>query len=518
MSALPMPTVSAVDSTAPEATVNFSTARFAHHQLETWLCSPAAKQLPADQVEEETNCRGREITRLLLEAHFRERGTGDVGPAVRRVSPTATAPTAATPAAAGGVSPTPLLTDKRRHRRMLKTIVGRITIERTAYGAPGQDSMHPLDAQAELPDGSFSYPLQQRLVRAAVQGPYDEAVANVELATGLVVAKGSCEQLVQAAASDFEAFYQQRTAPPPTHTGSILAAGVDGKGVPMIKPEETLRKLRLGKGEKRNKKRMATVATVRTHEPWVRTPEDVVASLFDDVPAPRPLRIRRQEHKRVWASLTRSKDAVIAEVAAEMKHCDPEGTKVHVAVTDGERALQQRVEPAIRAVLGSVILILDFMHVLEKIWKAAHCFYAEGSDEAEQWVRVQALRLLQGQVAVVLAELRARGQAKGLKKTQRETLAKIGAYLERNQERMHYDAYLRQGLPIASGSVEGACRHLVKDRLERAGMRWSLAGAEALIQMRAVYLSDDFTEYWEYHQQQDQLRAYPPGSWEVVGN
>jgi len=293
---------------------------------------------------------------------------------------------------------------------------------------------------------------------------------------------------------------------------------VDSKGVPMIKPEQNLRKIRLGKGEKRNKKRMATVATVRTHEPRVRTPEEVVASLFDDVPAPPPLRIRRPEHKRVWASLTRSKAAVIAEVAAEMQRCDPTGTKVHVALSDGERALQKRLEPTLRGVLGSVLLILDFLHVLEKIWKAAHCFYAEGSDEAKAWVREQALRILRGQLGGVLIELRERSQAKGLKKNRRETLEKITAYLERNQERMHYDEYLRQGLPIATGSVEGACRHLVKDRLERAGMRWSLAGAEALLQMRAVYLSDDFAEYWEFHQQQDQLRAYPPGSWEVVAN
>jgi hypothetical protein len=73
-------------------------------------------------------------------------------------------------------------------------------------------------------------------------------------------------------------------------------------------------------------------------------------------------------------------------------------------------------------------------------------------------------------------------------------------------------------LPIASGSVEGACRHLVKDRMERAGMRWSLEGAEALVQMRAVYLSDDFSAYWQFHQQQEQRRAYPPGAYEVVVN
>src|SRR5579864_7721773 len=163
-------------------------------------------------------------------------------------------------------------------------------------------------------------------------------------------------------------------------TGSILVAAVDGKGIPMVKLGGAQPTHRLTKGQKANKKRMATVATVFTRAPWVRTPQQVIESLFPtsrqtprDAPTP-----PRPENKRVWASLLKGKTAVIQEVAEEMQRRDPTGSKTRVALTDGERALQLRVE----AKLG-VTLILDLMHVLEKLWKAAYVFHPEGSVAAD---------------------------------------------------------------------------------------------------------------------------------------
>ena len=242
----------------------------------------------------------------------------------------------------------------------------------------------------------------------------------------------------------------------------------------------------------------------------MQTADDVIASLFDNKRSAMPLRIRREEHQRVWASLTRSKDEVIEEVVAEMQRCDPGQHKRWVAITDGERALQQRLDKSLAAVMATFVVILDFIHVLEKLWKVAYCFYAEESQEAKDWVRQQALRILRGQVATVIRGMRRRASLHGLKGKRRETVEKVARYLQRNRGRMRDDEYLRDGLPIASGSVEGACRHLVKDRMERSGMRWSLEGAEAVLQMRAVYVSEDFDDYWEFHQHQDQQRLYPP--------
>jgi hypothetical protein len=509
--------LSDADSTAAEQTVNFSPARFAFRQLEVWLTSGEATTQSEAQVEEQLELRGRELLRLLLQAHLRHRGTGDVGPALRVFAE-------ATPAAAdGAAAPAASIRhgQKRQHQRTLHTGFGSVEVARTAYAASGQASVHPLDEQLRLPRRCFSYPLQQRLVRHTVQGPFDEAIANVEQDTAVRLSKRSAEQLVQEAAVDFQAFYQHHQASQPEQTGPIVVTGIDCKGVPMIKPEETLRKVRRGKGDKKHKKRMATVATVRTQQPRVRTPEEVVGSLFRSTPKEKQPRVLRKaplpaEHKRVWANLLASKDSVIASVVEEVKRVDPTASKTHVALCDGERALQKRVLPALQAVAPAVVLILDLLHAVEKLWKVAHCFYAEGSEEAMAWVRKQTLRVLQGKVSQVIKGMRHSATKRGLQGAKRETVDKVAAYLRRNRKYMSYDEYLRQGLPIASGCVEGACKNLIKDRMERSGMRWSLRGAEAMIQLRSLYLSGDLDDYWDFHLEQEHLRLYPSGRWQVA--
>ena len=157
--------------------------------------------------------------------------------------------------------------------------------------------------------------------------------------------------MLQGAAQDFDAFYQQRTPEPAA--GSILVAAVDGKGIPMVKPGGAPPRVRLTKGQKANRKRVATVAAVFTRAPWVRTPEQLVESLFrirrqtsaDGQTPPRP------ENKRVWASLLKGKTAVIEEVAQEMQRRDPQGSKTRLALSDGERALQRLVEQTLGASL-----------------------------------------------------------------------------------------------------------------------------------------------------------------------
>jgi hypothetical protein len=515
---LPLPHA---DSTAAEQTFNFSQARFAFRQLETWLTSETTNLASEAQVEEQLQQRGRELLRLLLQAHLRQRGTGQVGPALRVFSSPA-----ATDASADA-SPEPPCPDgvrhgeKRLHERTLHTIHGEVTVGRIGYAAAGQASVHPLDEQLQLPKRCFSYPLQERLVRHAVQGPFDEAVANVKRDTDVGLSKRSAEQVVQEAAADFQAFYQQHQHPTPKESGPVVVTGIDCKGVPMIKPEQTLRKVRLGKGDKKHKKRMATVATVRTQQLRVRTPEDVVESLFRTTPKQKQPRLRRKsplpgEHKRVWANLLASKDEVIASVVEEVKRVDPTGSKTHVALCDGERALQKRILPALQAVVPAVLLILDLLHVLEKLWQVGHCFYPEGSEEATAWVRKQTLRVLEGKVSQVIKGMRQSATKRGLSGQKLQTVQRVAKYLRRNRKYMRYDEYLRQGLPIASGCVEGACKNLIKDRMERSGMRWGLQGAEAMIQLRSLYLSGDLDDYWDFHLDQEHRRLYPPGRWEVV--
>jgi hypothetical protein len=341
----------------------------------------------------------------------------------------------------------------------------------------------------------------------------------MEEAHGESMAKRSAEQVLIETAKDVDEFYRQRSPAPPDETGPILVAAVDCKGIPMVKPGKAEQPARRSKGQKANKKKMATVAAVFTQKPRVRTPEEVTESLFKTKPKEaqeaeeKPPRIH-PENKRVWASLVKGKDAVIAEVGEEMDRRDPDKTKTRVAVTDGERALQKRVK---RVLLG-VILILDLLHVLEKLWKAAYCFHPEGSPEAKEWVKERTLRILRGQVSQVIKGIRQSATKRHIRGKKRKTIDDVTGYFYRNRDRMRYHEYLAQGLPIASGSVEGACKNIIKDRMERSGMRWKPSGAEAMVKLRATYISGDFEEYWKFHVLQDQQRLHPKGRWRPIGS
>ena len=482
-----MATASFIPSNTTPAAIEFAL-------LQSWLASSSALQLPLHQIETQQQAKGREVHRLLLQTHLQHRGNGDVGPALRLHQQDRDT----------------IYSHRRLGARSLTTVFGTVELVRMGYSRPGAPSIFPLDQALALPARSFSYELQRRLVKAAVQNPFLESVQTMADLTGVSVSKRSLEEILPDAAQDFDAFYRQRSPVPAT--GSILVAAVDCKGIPMVKPVGTQPVLRLTKGRKANKKRMATVAVVFTRSPWVRTPQQVVESLFPtarrtpgDGPTP-----PRPENKRVWASLLKGKTAVIQAVAEEMERRDPSAAKTRIALTDGERALQIQVERTL-----NVTLILDLIHALEKLWKAAYVFHAEGSLEADLWVLDRTLRILLGDVGQVVKGIRQSITKRALAGAKRKTLEGVANYLYRNRARMRYDEYLARGWPIASGPVEGACKNLIKDRMERSGMRWTEQMAEAIVQLRAIYLSGNFDCDWQFHIEQDQRRLYPAG-WSVV--
>ena len=478
----------------PSTTSSTTPAAVEFARLQSWLASGSALQLPLHQIESQQQDKGREVQRLLLQAHLHQRGNGDVGSALYVQQQ-------------GGEL---TYSHRRLGNRSLTTVFGTVELLRMGYSRRGVPGIFPLDQALALPARSFSYELQRRLVKAAVQNPFLDSVQTIAELTGVSVSKRSLEQILPDAAQDFDAFYRQRSPEPAS--GSILVAAVDCKGIPMVKPVGAQLTRRLAKGQKANKKRMATVAAVFTRAPWVRTPQQVVESLFrisrptpDDAPTP-----PRPENKRVWASLLKGKTAVIQEVADEMQRRDPPASKTRVALTDGERALQIRVDGKL-----NVTLILDLMHVLEKLWRAAYVFHAEGTLGADLWVLDRTLRILLGDVGQVVKGIRQSITKRGLSGAKGKTLAAVADYLYRNRTRMRYDEYLANGWPIASGPVEGACKNLIKDRMERSGMRWTEPMAEAVVQLRAVFLSGDFDRYWQFHIERDQKRLYP-AVWSVV--
>jgi hypothetical protein len=466
----------------------------AFSDLERFLEAAATAHAGLGEVERASERRGREMVRLMLQAHLDARGAGDVGDAI---------------VIDAGEAPLRLAYKRIRSRRIL-TVFGELTLTRTGYGQPGERTVYPLDRELQLPERTYSYEYQRRLMRTVVCSPFDEAIALLAELTGVSVPKRAAEQLVREAAVDFEAFYAQRSATEVKPArGEILVAAIDCKGIPMVKPERALRVVRRTKGQKANKKRMATVAAVYNQAPVQRSPQQVLDSLFDtgeqDERQPRP----RPTHKRVWASLTADKDTFIQDVRAEMTRRDPRRRRTWVIVTDGERALQQRVTSSFQ----DVTLILDYLHAAEKLWACAHALYREGSPEAQAFVYQRAKRILEGHVDQVVKGLRLIATKRALTSSKAKTLLDTVGYFKRNRTRMRYDTYLANGWPIASGSVEGACKNLIRDRFERSGMRWTQETAEPLLRLRALHLSGDLDSYWDYHVKCDQQRLYPP--WQV---
>jgi hypothetical protein len=153
-----------------------------------------------------------------------------------------------------------------------------------------------------------------------------------------------------------------------------------------------------------------------------------------------------------------------------------------------------------------VTIILDFIHVLEYVWKAAYSFFAVGSDKAQQWVRERALKILRGNSSAVAQDLRQTLiQLSGEK---RKAAQKCADYLEKYEPLLHYDHYLKEGLPIATGVIEGACRHLIRDRMDLAGARRRLTGAEAVLRIRSLKSSHDMDAYWDFHRAQEKKRNH----------
>ena len=403
------------------------------------------------------------------------------------------------------------------HTRRYVSIFGAFELERTAYGSREGQKIEfvPLDNRLQLPESVFSYVLQDWDQGLCVEQAFGQAESTVARILDLKQSVASLEQMNVQMAEQVTDFRENRPRPDPATEGPILVTSADGKGIVMRRSAaDPAPAAHRTKGQKASQKRMATVGTAYTVDRYVRTPEEVVATLFRDGPKPPP---RPQPcHKRVWASLPQedaeggrrsSLDIVYDWLLNEVAERNPRLAKEMVHLGDGQESLWQARQDHLPN--RNLTDILDLLHVTPRLWQAAHVFYPEGSDAAEAFARVRILRVLRGEVAGVVQGLRRMGTQWGLKGSKKKTLGQVCAYLLKNRERMHYDAYLAKGYPIASGVIEGACRHLVKDRMERAGMHWTPTGAQAMLDVRSTYVNGDWEEYQAYRIRRETQRLYP---------
>lgn len=414
-------------------------------------------------------------------------------------------------------------TECRPSQRGLMSPFGGVVVRRlalTKHGVCG--GLRPMDAHLNLSTDSFSLVVRRDIAWAAANGSFDTTVEDVTRLTGATVHKRQAERLARSFAQDFDAFYASR-GPEPVVGKDLVVLSFDGKGV-VMRPEglreETRKRAekaarskstrRLQPGQKPNRKRMAAVATIYDLEPTPRTPEDVLRELDHSGPHKVP---KKPKNKRVWASLERSMREVVQDGFLSALDRDENLQRRWVVLVDGNEDQLAAVRAQATAIGIELTVVLDVIHVLEYLWKAGHALLgAKDTAAVEAWVTTRARRILQGQSSSVAAGIRRSATTRGLKGKRRKAVDTCCGYLLNHRDELRYHEFLRDGLPIATGVIEGACRSLVRDRMDITGARWGLPGAEAVLKLRSLRASGDFDEYWTFHQrcelERNHLRNY----------
>jgi hypothetical protein len=466
------------------------------------LAAEAGQAVTLDAMEGLVVGRGRELLRGVVQLGLDAQAAGEVR--VPQVT---------------GADGVPRRLAERGHTRTVVTRLGEVTVRRIGYraGVRGVPSLFPRDAVLNLPPRGYSWALQQLAVMCCRSGSYEQAREFVAAAAGVSVGRRQLEQIVMEAAADAERFCQGRPRQEvlPAGDGEAgqvpegllpLALSADGKGVAMRPearrrraraPEQRVRTFakRTGTGEKKGHKRMAETGAVFDVIPWPRTPEQVMCR--DPGPAGNA---PRAVNRWYACDITAGRDVTIGKVFDEAERRDPEHRRAWIALADGDPCQLAWIQDQAAQRGIAITIVIDFIHVIEYLWKTAWCFHPPRDPAMEDWVTAQGLDILHGRVSQVITRI---GQLAEDHPPQGSEHAKIIArtlsYLENKQPFMDYPAALAAGWPIATGLIEGACRHLVQDRMGITGARWGLDGAQAMLWHRAIDASGDTAAYWDWH-------------------
>jgi hypothetical protein len=476
----------------------FSDAKFQLDQIISGLQSPERTNLDHGDIEQYIYKEGFEVLRCLFQGYLNMKADNELQHDFVHSS-----------------NGDKLTHVKQNTSRKLTCLFGDVIVTRKRYEQPKKSSHFPLDSQLNLSGDQYSDGIRHRVALEAVRGSFDNAIEAIGETTAGHVAKRQSLELVKDVAQDFEAYYEQVRYKAPEQTEDLLVLTFDGKGVVMRpdglrectkKAAKKSKKLnsRLSPGEKKDRKRMAQVAAVYTVLPHVKTAESIMKIVpVDDAIKPFKAPAR---NKRVWASLEREAEDVIEEAFKEALQRDPMQLRDWVILVDGLTHQLTLITRVMKRLKVDATIVMDFVHVIEYLWKAAWCFFDKGDDAVECWVAQRAVKILNGYGNQVAKGIRISATKQKILK--RENVDKCANYLLKNKSRLKYGEALRLGYPIASGVIEGACRHLINDRLDITGARWSLSGAEAMLKLRSLKSSGDFGNYWSFHKRLSKDRTY----------
>jgi len=429
---------------------------------------------------------------------------------------------------------------ERGHARAMVTMVGEVQVGRIGYRAKerGVPALFPRDGVLNLPLCCYSWQLQQLVVMFARDGAYGLAQELVLAATGVRIGRRQLEEIVAGAAADVEGFYAgpadgpQQDGPQqdgPQQDGPLqdkalpLALSADGKGVAMRPesrragtkaPDQRVRTFatRPGIGEKGHK-RVAETCCVFDVIPQPRTPGQVMAGHHGgqdgngpearDKPAPKAVR------RRYRVDIAAGRSASVGWLFDEAQRRDPGNDRDWVVLVDGDNHQIRLIEAEAAARGVTVTILIDLIHVLEYLWKAAWALHAPRDPAIETWTIAQATDILHGRAAQVTARItQLAAQHPPEKGEHAKNIRKVLGYLQAKQPCLDYPTALANGWPVATGVIEGACRHLVNDRMGITGARWSTSGAQAILWLRVIHANGDHDACWHHHIRQEHQRNH----------
>ncbi len=407
--------------------------------------------------------------------------------------------------------------------RPLRTVFGHHTIEAFVY-SPGlheKISLRPVDARLQLSDRQSSYLFEEFSQFFCVDQAFPQAAKGIETVLRQKVSVDTLERINRKMGDQADKFLDHLPVPPQNKEGELLVFTGDGKGVPLVKEDVRLLAAFEDRAERPGNRRMAILAGVYSVDRYVRTPEDIVAALFRDGERPKWDKRPQPQFKHLRACFPKAYDTdtdqptivpgsfeafawASQQVAARRRPNQP-----LLRLMDGQKSLWDVADVCLESVPREQIIdILDILHVSQYAWRAAAVFHS-AFEHREAFVRDRLLRILQGDARGVITGLRRMATQHGLAGQKLREITIVSGYFENNIHRMRYDEYLREGYPIATGVIEGACRHLVKDRMERSGMRWRLDGAQPMLNVRAVWQSSYWDTFQTYRIKDEQARLHP---------
>lgn len=393
-------------------------------------------------------------------------------------------------------------------KRPFQTVFGLFQIEAYVY-APGPKKkieLRPIDARMQLPAGYASYLFEEFSQCFCVEQSFDRSLDGIARVMRQTLSKETLERINQRVGWQAEDYLNELAAPPAEEEGELMVLTGDGKGVPLVK-SDLARVPLFDPDERRGNRRMATLACVYSVDRYPRTSADIVAALFRDArdttdrpPRPTPMT------KQLTARFARERDLGDGPeiISGQCEAFCWAGQRLQkrlqpgqplIVLLDGAHSQWDTIHASLDSdVSARAVEILDLLHVSQYVWRAAKVFHSRREDQ-EAFARERLERILSGGVKSVITGLRRMATLQKLMGQSATEIDTVCGYFTNHASRMKYDEYLKAGYPIATGVIEGACRHLVKDRMERSGMRWTIEGAQPMLHLRAVHQSsrrDDF--------------------------